>query len=82
MTSGQLLDNLLIQIRADSIDANIQARFAEQTCGDQSLTLHTIEDKIVKTLAVNEILQLISRGVVSMQENEIIRSVPYYTETR
>ena len=71
MTAGQLLDDLLIQIRADSIDANIQSRFAEQTCADQSLTLHTIEDKIVKTLAVHEILpQLISRGVASQHARE------------
>lgn len=80
VTPGQLLDDVLAQIRADSADANIQARFSacdnEQRCGDQRLSLQRIEEKIVETLAVNEILpQLISRGVVSMQENEIIRSV-------
>ena len=78
VTSGQLLDDVLIQIRADSVDPNIQARFSinEQMCGDQPLSPRSIEDKIVKTLVVNEILpQLISHGVVSMQENEIIRSV-------
>ena len=88
VTSGQLFDDVLIQIRADAVDPNIQARFSvneQRWCGDQPLSPQTIEDKIVKTLAVNEILpQLISRGVVSMQENEIIRSVSlkFIAETR
>lgn len=79
VTSGQLLDDVLIQIRKDSVDPNIQARFfKEQKSGDQPLSPQSIEDKIVKTLSVNEILpQLISHGVVSMQENELIRSVSF-----
>ena len=83
--SGQLLDDVLRKIRADSVDPNIQARFSvnEQMCGDQPLSPRSIEDKIVKTLVVNEILpQLISHGVVSMQENEIIRSVSFIAEIR
>ena len=53
VTSGQLLDDVLIQIRADSVDPNIQARFSvnEQRCGDQPLSPQSIEDKIVKTQA-------------------------------
>jgi hypothetical protein len=77
VTAGQLLDDVVVQIRADSVDPNIQSRFTilnEQSYGNQPFSLQSIEDKI-KTLAVNEILpQLISRGVVSMQENEMIRS--------
>ena len=83
VTSGQLLDDVLIQIRTDSVDPEIQARFVnQQRCGgDQPLSLQSIEDKIVNTLTVNEILpQLISRGVVSMQENELVRSASVYLQ--
>ena len=76
VTSGQLLDKVVKQIRADSVDPEVQARFTNELDGDKPLYLCSIEDKIIKTLTVNEVLpQLISNGVVSIQENELIRSV-------
>lgn len=77
VTSGQVLDDVLKRIREDSEDPNIQARFASQLRNeDEPLSLENIEDRIIKSLTVNEVLpQLISQGVVTIQENELIRQV-------
>ena len=72
-SSGQLLDGVLKQIRADSTDPSIQARFTSDRDKPISQRKH-VEDKIVESLSVNEVLPLlISRGVVTLQENELIQ---------
>ena len=74
-SSGQLLDDVLEQIRVDSVDPDIQARFASDVDRDKPLSQGKhLEDKIIESLSVNEVLPLlISHGVVSLKDNESIR---------
>ena len=74
-SSGQFLDGVLKQIRADSTDPSIQARFTSDVDTYKPISQgEHVEDKIIESLSVNEVLPLlISRGVVTLQENELIR---------
>ena len=74
-SSGQLLDEVLRKIREDSVDPSIQARFASDVDRNKPISQRkNIEDRIIKSLSVNEILPLlISYAVVTLQENEQIR---------
>jgi hypothetical protein len=74
-SSGQLLDGVLKQIRADSTDPTIQVRFTSDVDRDKPISQRKhIEDRIIESLSVNEVLPLlISHGVVTLQENELIR---------
>ena len=74
-SSGQLLDDVLEQIKADSVDPAIQARFASDVDKNKPISQRKyIEDRIIETLSVSEVLPLlISHGVVNLQQNELIR---------
>ena len=74
-SSGQLLDVVLEQIKADSVDPTIQARFASDVDKNKPISQRKyIEDRIIESLSVNEVLPLlISHGVVNLQQNELIR---------
>lgn len=74
-SSGQLLDDVLKQIREDSVDPAVQARFTSDVDKDKPISQRKhIEDKIIESLNVNEVLPLlISHGVVSLKDNESIR---------
>ena len=74
-SSGQLLDIVLEQIKADSVDPDIQARFASDVVRKKPISQRKyIEDSIIESLSVKEVLPLlISHGVVSLQESELIQ---------
>lgn len=77
VSDGQLLDDVLEQIKLDSRDEQVKSRFdyssGELKAGD-SVSLRRLEDRIVNGLSVNEVLpQLISFGIVDLSENEQIR---------
>lgn len=77
VSTGQLLDDVLKKIRADSDDETVRRRFVysatELEVGD-SVSLRRFEDDIVNALTVNEVLpQLVSYGIVNLSENDLIR---------
>lgn len=73
VAAGQVLGDVLGKIEEDSRDPNVQARFdGGSTTGNVSI--RTSEDAITQALIVNEVLpQLVSYGVVTCEENDIIR---------
>jgi hypothetical protein len=79
VTAGQLLDYILKQIKADSCNDEVIARFAYSSgalkVGD-SVSLRNFEDDIISALTVSEVLpQLVSYGIVNLSENDLIRLV-------
>ena len=77
VTAGQLLDDVLKQIKADSYDDGVTARFVYSSgalkVGD-SVSLRNFEDDIISALTVSEVLpQLVSYGIVNLSENDLIR---------
>lgn len=76
-SDGQLLRGDLEKIQRDSCDDEVKARFAYST-GElnarEAVSLRNLEDKIVNALTVSEVLpQLISYGIVTLNENDVIR---------
>lgn len=76
VTAGQLLDDVLKKIKADSCDDKVIARFVSSSdalkVGDNVSSLK-FED-IVSALNVKEVLpQLVSYGIVNLSENDQIR---------
>lgn len=79
VTAGQLLDDVLKQIKADSCNDGVVARFAYSSgvlkVGD-SVSLRNSENDIINALTVSEVLpQLVSYGIVNLSENDLIRLV-------
>lgn len=79
VTAGQLLDDVLKKIKADSCDDEVIDRFAYSSgalkVGD-NVSLRNFEDDIVSALTVNEVLpQLVSYGIVNLSENDLIRYI-------
>lgn len=79
VTAGQLLDEVLKKIKADSYDNEVIARFGYSSgalkVGD-NVSLRNFEDDIVSALTVNEVLPpLVSHGIVNLSENDLIRLV-------
>lgn len=77
VSAGQLLEDVLEKIKADSRDEVVKSRFGYSTSklevGD-NVSLRHFEDKIVDALTVSEILpQLVSYGIVNLSENVLIR---------
>ena len=77
VTAGQLLDDVLEKIKADSRNDEVIARFAYSSgalkVGD-SVSLRNFEDDIMNALTVSEVLpQLVSYGIVNLSENDLIR---------
>ena len=77
VTAGQLLDDVLKKIRADSCNEEVKVRFAYSSgalkVGD-NVSLRNFEDDIINALTVSEVLpQLVSFGIVNLSENDLIR---------
>ena len=73
VAAGQVLDDVLRKIKEDSCDPMVQARYDDGLKAG-NVSLHTSEDAITKALIVSEVLpQLVSYGVVTCEENDIIR---------
>ena len=77
VTAGQRLGEVLRQIKRDSSDEEVRARFVYSSgrldAGD-TVSLREFEDKIVNALTVSEVLpQLVSFGIVDPSENDVIR---------
>ena len=73
VAAGQILDDVLRKIEKDSRDPNVQARF-DGGSKTGSVSLRTPEDTVTQALIVSEVLpQLVSYGVVTCEENDIIR---------
>lgn len=77
VTSGQQLDTLVEKIRHDSESDEVISKFNYSggvLVEGHNTSLREHEESIVGSLSVGEVLpQLISRGIVSTQENDDIR---------
>ena len=75
VNSGQLLDGVLEQIRRDACDPEVKVRFsrAPQRKSVSSM-LSSVESSVAESLTVDEFLpQFISGGILTTEENEVIR---------
>lgn len=74
VAAGQLLDDVVKKVRSDSSNEKVKNRFAYSTGEVGNVSLWHFEDKIIRALAVSEVLpQLVSYGIVNLSENELIR---------
>ena len=74
VAAGQILDDVLRKIGEDSRDPNVQARFDGGSKTGSDVSLRTSEDTVTQALIVSEVLpQLVSYGVVTCEESDIIR---------
>ena len=73
VAAGQFLSEVVKQIKADSSDENVKARFTNSDLREGDGDWND-EDNVVKSLSVKEVLpQLVSYGVVTWNENDRIR---------